>query len=205
MAAPHAFHGFPVARTRFAMERSARSRFHTLSAPEQTMAAESRPVGIRPTTEDDWAILKAIRLAALLDSPTAFGLSHAIAVAYSEQQWRDRASPRTQPQFLIATDPDGQAIGMIGDTINAAGEYNLIAMWVHPGSRGMGIAGRLVNAIQTRALERGHRRVVLSVSPDNVQAVDLYRRHGFTFLPEWEPLTSQPGVSAQKMAWTSKR
>lgn len=67
----------------------------------------------------------------------------------------------------------------------------------------MGIAGRLVNAIQARATERGHRRVVLSVSPDNADAVGLYRRQGFTFLPEWEPLASQPGTEVQKMEWLS--
>jgi len=168
------------------------------------MATESSPVLVRPTKEEDWEILKTVRLAALQDAPTAFGLSYATAAAYSEQQWRDRASPQTQPQFLVAMEQD-QAIGLIGDAISPSGEYNLIAMWVHPKRRSMGIAGRLVNAIQTRAIERGHWRIVLSVSPDNAHAVDLYRRHGFTFLPEWEPLASQPGVNVQRMEWTSGR
>ncbi|MEC5408242.1 GNAT family N-acetyltransferase [Paraburkholderia sp. MPAMCS5] len=168
------------------------------------MATESSPVLVRPTQEEDWEILKTVRLAALRDSPTAFGLSYATAAAYSEQQWRDRASHQTQPQFLVATHR-GQAVGLIGDSINPSGEYNLIAMWVHPTCRGMGIAGLLVNTIQARAVERGHRRIVLSVSPDNAHAVGLYRRHGFKFLPEWEPLASQPGVNVQKMEWTSGR
>lgn len=168
------------------------------------MTTESRSVLIRPTNEDDWGILKAVRLAALQDSPTSFGLSYATAAGYSEQQWRDRASHQTQPQFLIAME-QGQAIGLIGDSTSPSGEYNLIAMWVHPMRRGMGIAGRLIKAIQARAIERGHRRIVLSVSPDNADAVGLYRRHGFTFLPEWEPLASQPGVNVQRMEWTSDR
>lgn len=168
------------------------------------MTTESRSVLIRPTNEDDWGILKAVRLAALQDSPTSFGLSYATAAGYSEQQWRDRASHQTQPQFLIAME-QGQAIGLIGDSTSPSGEYNLIAMWVHPMRRGMGIAGRLIKAIQARAIERGHRRIVLSVSPDNADAVGLYRRHGFTFLPEWEPLASQSGVNVQRMEWTSDR
>jgi ribosomal protein S18 acetylase RimI-like enzyme len=159
------------------------------------MTTELTPLLIRPTTEEDWEILKTIRLAALLDSPTAFGLSYATAASYSDQQWRDRASPQIQPEFVIAM-RQGQAIGLIGDAVNASGEYNLIAMWIRPQDRGVGIAGRL---------ERGHQRIVLSVSPDNADAVSMYRRQGFTFLPEWEPLASQPGVNVQKMEWKSDR
>jgi ribosomal protein S18 acetylase RimI-like enzyme len=164
------------------------------------MAAKSSAVLIRPTTEEDWEILKTIRLTALLDSPAAFGLSYAVAATYSDQQWRERASSQTQPQFLVAIDQE-QPVGLIGDAISPSGEYNLIAMWIHPNHRGMGIASRLVKAIQARAIERGHRRVVLSVSPENVSAVNLYRRQGFVFLPEWEPLASQPGVDVQRMEW----
>jgi ribosomal protein S18 acetylase RimI-like enzyme len=164
------------------------------------MATELTPVLVRATTEEDWEVLKTIRLAALLDSPTAFGLTYTAAAAYSERQWRDRASTQTQPQFLVAIS-EGHAVGLIGDSIGPSEESNLIAMWVHPNYRGMGIAASLVNAIQMRAIERGHRRVVLSVSPDNADAVRLYRRHGFAFLSEWEPLPSQPGTEVQRMEW----
>lgn len=74
------------------------------------MATESKPVLIRPINEDDWEILKTVRLAALKDSPTSFGLSYVTAAAYSEQQWRDRASHQTQPQFLVAME-QGQVVG----------------------------------------------------------------------------------------------
>jgi len=155
---------------------------------------------IRPSTEEDWQILKSIRLAALLDSPSAFGLSHAIAAAYSELQWRDRASNKTQPQFLLALEHD-IAVGLIGDTINPDHEYNLIAMWVRPEYRGSGIAARLVDAVKARALAKGYKRVVLSVSPDNLPAANFYRRQGFIFLSEWETLNSHPGIDVQKMEW----
>ncbi|WP_321939926.1 GNAT family N-acetyltransferase [Paraburkholderia sp. J8-2] len=172
--------------------------------PTGIRASGMRPVGIRPTTEEDWEILKGIFLAALSDSPTAFGLRYATAAAYSEQQWRDCASAQTQPLYLVALE-QGQAVGLIGDGITRSHEYHLIAMWVHPKRRGMGIGGRLVNAIQARAIERGYRRVVLRVSPENGRAADLYRRHGFIFLPEWETLAGQPAINLQKMEWSSSR
>jgi ribosomal protein S18 acetylase RimI-like enzyme len=164
------------------------------------MTMDLSAAAVRATTEEDWEILKTIRLAALLDSPATFGLSYATAAAYSEQQWRERASHRTQPEFLLAID-QGQAVGLIGDAVRPTQEYNLIAMWADPKCRGRGVGGRLVDTIKTRAIERGHRRVVLSVSPDNARTANLYRRHGFVFLPEWEPLASRPGLKVQKMEW----
>jgi len=155
---------------------------------------------IRPTTEEDWKILKTIRLAALQESPAAFGQSHVTAAAYSEQQWREHASDRTQPEFILALE-QGQAVGLIGTVLRPTLEFNLIAMWVQPAFRGAGIADGLVAAVKARAIEKGQRRIVLSVSPDNVRAANFYRRHGFTFLPEWEPMASHPGVKAQKMEW----
>jgi len=168
------------------------------------MSKESSPVVIRPATEEDWQAVKAIILAALLDSPTAFGLSYDTAAAYGEQQWRDYASERTQPQYLLAIE-QGHPVGLIGDAINRSREYNLIAMWVDPICRGKGTGDRLVDAILARAIRRGHRRVVLKVSPGNIHAVGLYRRHGFEFLREREALSGQPAIILQKMEWKSGR
>jgi len=123
-----------------------------------------------------------------------------VAAAYGEQQWRDRASDKTQPGFLLAFER-GRAVGLIGDAICPTHEYTLIAMWTRPECRGSGIAGRLVDAVKARAIANRHRRVVLNVSPDNARAVSFYRRQGFIFLPEWETLTSHPDIKVQKMEW----
>lgn len=155
---------------------------------------------IRATSADDWETLKAIRLAALRDAPTAFGVSHATAAAYSDAQWRERAAG-PHPEFLLAF-RDGVAAGMIGGGVSAAtSEYNLIGMWVKPEHRGTDTATRLVRAIKARAAAKGHDRVVLDVAPDNARAAAFYRKQGFVFLPEWEPLASHPEIQVQKMAW----
>lgn len=155
---------------------------------------------IRHTTEEDWEILKEIRLASLLDAPTAFGLSQATAAAYSDSQWRDRASSRSQAEFLLAF-MNGVAVGIVGDFVSPTLEFNLIAMWVKPECRGTGVAAGLVDSIKTRAVSQGHTRVVLSVSPGNGRAAAFYRKQGFSFLPEWETLASHPDINVQKMAW----
>ncbi|MDC8756926.1 GNAT family N-acetyltransferase [Janthinobacterium fluminis] len=157
-------------------------------------------MNIRPSNEDDWEILKTIRLASLLDTPSAFGVSYAALVDNDEAQWRQRASARTQPEFFFAI-REGEAVGLIGGGVDSSGQYNLIAMWVHPDYRGSEAAGRLVDAVKARAIAAGHVRVILSVSPDNLRAASFYRRQGFAYLPEWEALASHPEISVQKMEW----
>jgi len=47
---------------------------------------------VRLTTEEDWKILKTVRLESLLDSPDVFAANYATTEKYSEPEWRDRAS-----------------------------------------------------------------------------------------------------------------
>jgi ribosomal protein S18 acetylase RimI-like enzyme len=155
---------------------------------------------IRATTEQDWEILKELRLASLLDAPTAFGLTQATAAAYTDSQWRDRAAGRSPAEYFVAL-TNGVAIGLIGGHVSPASEYNLIAMWVRPEYRGTAAAAGLVDAIKNCAAAQGHTRVVLEVSPSNERASAFYRKQGFSFLPEWEPLESHPEITLQKMEW----
>ncbi|WP_342115241.1 GNAT family N-acetyltransferase [Pseudoduganella sp. OTU4001] len=156
---------------------------------------------IRRTIESDWTALKELRLAALLDAPTAFGVTHASAAANPDDQWRDRAAARGPATYLLAFCSEGAPIGMVGGVFSAAQEYNLIAMWVKPGQRGSGAAAALVEAMLAHAVEQGHQRVVLDVSPDNERAAAFYLKRGFRFLPHWEALESHPHIKLQKMEW----
>lgn len=155
---------------------------------------------IRHTTEEDWEMLKAMRLASLLDAPTAFGVSHATAAAHSDSQWRDRASGRGQAQYLLAFIDDAP-VGMVGGVVSPTSEFNLIAMWIKPAHRGTAAATRLVDSIKTHAVSQGHARVVLDVAPDNARAAAFYRKQGFSFLPVWDALESHPDIKVQKMEW----
>jgi ribosomal protein S18 acetylase RimI-like enzyme len=155
---------------------------------------------IRSTTEEDWEVLKEIRLASLLDTPTAFGVTHASAAANSEAQWRDRAAGRGPAQFLLAF-VDGDVVGMVAGVVSERQEFNLIAMWVRHQYRGTPVAASLVESMKAHAASTGHARVVLDVSPHNERAAAFYRKQGFSFLPEWEPLASHPEIMLQKMEW----
>ena len=154
---------------------------------------------IRQCLEDDWRTLRALRLAALLDAPTAFGVSHSTAAAQTEHQWRERAAgphPRFWLGFL-----GGEAAGMIGAGVSQKKRYNLIAMWTAPQARGSGMAAQLVDAVKADAIARGHASIFLDVAPENLRAARFYEKQGFAFIDEWEPLASHPHIQVQTMQW----
>ncbi len=155
---------------------------------------------IRPTTASDWPALKATRLAALLDAPTAFGASHASAARFSDADWQQRAVSTPQRTFFLAFDRE-HAIGLAAQVVAGNGECHLIAMWVQQPYRGLAVAQGLVDAVKECAVDNGHVRLVLDVAPENARAAAFYRKQGFVFLPEWEPLESHPHIQVQKMEW----
>lgn len=154
---------------------------------------------IRSTETEDWMLLTQVRLAALLDTPTAFGVSYQTAAAYTDEQWKVRASS-TGTVFWLALDK-GRPVGMIGAAVNSAHRFNLIGMWVDPAARGSGVATQLVEVVKARATAEGFDRVFLDVSPDNARASNFYLKQGFIFMDEWEPLESHPYITVQTMLW----
>ena len=154
---------------------------------------------IRSTVTEDWKLLRQVRLAALLDTPTAFGVSYQTAAAYTDEQWQVRASS-TGTAFWLAFEHD-RPVGMIGAAVSDTQRFNLIGMWVEPAARGSGVATQLVETVKARATSQGFDRVYLDVSPDNARASNFYLKQGFTFMDEWEPLESHPHITVQTMLW----
>lgn len=155
---------------------------------------------VLPAAESHWQALKAVRLAALLDAPTAFGITHAQSSANTEDDWRDHAAGRKGVAFFLAWEGES-AVGLAGGVTNAEDAYHLIAMWVHPQHRGSDAAAGLADAVKAHAMAAGHQQVLLEVSPDNAPAVRFYQKQGFVFLPHWDALASHPHIRLQRMAW----
>ena len=133
----------------------------------------------RLLTPDDWPAWRALRLAALRESPHAFRarLADWQGAGDVEPRWRDRLRSVTV-NYLV--DLDGRPAGMVsGDVLDPA-TVELLALWVAPAARGCGVGDRLVELIVTWARSRPPtERVVLHVHEPNEPAVALYRRHGF--------------------------
>jgi GNAT superfamily N-acetyltransferase len=136
---------------------------------------------IRTLTKADVATYRDLRLAALRDVPMAFSSSYEEESLLSLETFRARLPDDGVSAVFTAFEGD-RAVGMAGFQKNA----NLKArhkgvMWgvyVAPDCRGLGLAGRLVDAVIAQA--RG--RVMLlecGVAMENASARRVYHQRGF--------------------------
>lgn len=135
---------------------------------------------LRVVTADDWALWRALRLAALAEAPEAFGstLAEWSGEGDREQRWRARLSIPGAHELVVHL--DGAPVGMVSGVPTAdAGVVEMISTWVSPAGRGRGVGDRLVGAVTQWARERGATTLRLAVMRDNAPAIALYERHGF--------------------------
>ena len=136
-------------------------------------------------TEDDWRLLRSVRLAALADAPDAFRTTHADAVRYDDDRWRRQAGDRTLEgehplATFVAVRPDGTGAGMVVGIDRGDCTY-VVAMWVAPEERGGGLFDRLLEAVRAWS---PHERLELDVAAGNDRARRAYERHGFVVTGE---------------------
>lgn len=134
---------------------------------------------VRRLFPEDWGIERGLRLAALADTPSAFGSRLADAELFNEADWRARLSGQTR----LAASLDGRFVGTAGYAAGRepypAASAVLVGMWVAPDFRGRGVADRLVEAVTAASRREGFASIWLSVTHGNEVAARLYERHGF--------------------------
>ena len=134
---------------------------------------------LRRLGPDDWETFRAIRLAALADSPDAFGSTLAREQPYGEDDWRQRL---TGPVYVVE-DPHPVAVGGIFDN---AGTPHVWGMWTDPAHRGRRHARTILDALIPPGT-----RAQLDVNVSNGGARTAYERYGFVGTGHLEPL--RPG------------
>jgi GNAT superfamily N-acetyltransferase len=140
---------------------------------------------LRPLDEDDWLVLRELRLRALEDSPDSFGPTLASTVEQPESYWRAWAKGRGRLQTFGAWS-EGEPVALISAGIRD-GVGHLAALWVAPEARGGGLAVDLMNAACAWLLARGCTRIELEVTEGN-PASQIYKRLGFEFTGAKQPL-----------------
>jgi ribosomal protein S18 acetylase RimI-like enzyme len=169
-----------------------------LIAPSSSAAVRLTGVDVtvRRVRADEGAVLRVVRLAALLESPSAFGSSHAAEVDQPDGHWSSRASLGASgarvATFLAIVDQSvvGIAGGYRFDPVGSSIE--LVSMWVSPAKRRAGIAAKLVQAVVGWARQTDATSVDLWVTRGNDAAVRLYEAAGFRETGEHQPLPSDP-------------
>lgn len=135
-------------------------------------------------------IYKAVRLRALLDSPSAFGSTYAREAAFSDAVWAERAETMQDGRSVIYIafadeEPCGIMRCNLDDAI--AGRAYLTSVWVSPSSRRTGIGCALLQAIEAWAVDAGARELRLMVTSSNEAAISFYERLGYGMTGVTEP------------------
>lgn len=138
---------------------------------------------IRPTTDDDWREVRALRLEMLADTPIAFGetLEHALTVGQSEWRMRGKRGTADGGTVMVAITGDGRWIGTMGAFTPAGTTVPvLVGVYVTPEFRGesAGVTSALLAAVEEWARGRAD-RMTLHVHEDNIRAHAYYEKKGY--------------------------
>ena len=150
-------------------------------------------IEIVTATVNDFDRLRALRLAALKDTPDAFGAKYEDEVNKPISEWQDRLK-NTNWCFVVA---DGVDVGLIA-VDRAEKDRNsdcwLSSWWIHQDHRGSGIPKLMLNWVEQLCIEKKWKKKGLGVWPDNLRAIAAYKKLGFTEAEKLLPSRSIPGL-----------
>jgi GNAT superfamily N-acetyltransferase len=173
---------------------------------------------VRSIRVDEWPRAKALRLAALQDpvAPLAFLETYENAAARPDSFWQERAVGSAEgasgAQQIIAEGPDGEWVGTLTVLLEEPGSVDwaqkpverkqghIVAVFVRPECRGIGLTEVLFDAGLEWAWSRGAERVRLFVHQDNERARRLYQKVGFALTGVTMPFLHDNAESELEMA-----
>ena len=160
-------------------------------SPAVASIPETRIVRFEPS---DWEVYRNLRLAALRESPEAFGSTLEAEESQPDGHWVSRLSgAHPEMDFPLAAWIGDEPVGLAWARIEPESEVagRIYQMWVSPKARGQGVAGALMRALVGWFEAAGVSVVELNVTRGNSPATKLYERYGFQPVGEPEPL--RPG------------
>jgi ribosomal protein S18 acetylase RimI-like enzyme len=149
------------------------------------------------------SIYKSIRLAALQDTPIAFGSTYANESQFSDADWLKRAAKLNGDKSVGYLAMDGAAAcGIVAayEDEHDPHTVNVVSMWVAPTHRRSGIGRALIGAIDGWARDRGASKLQLMVTSSNKTAMEFYKRLGFSPTGRTEPYPNDPALVEHEMS-----
>lgn len=158
---------------------------------------------VRRITPDQASALRAVRLAALADSPAAFGSTLDRELAFTDDEWRQRATASASGDerlTLLAWEGE-EVVGVVGGFRTSAPPdvVDLVSMWTRPSTRRSGVGVALVQGVVDWARSTGAARLELWVVRGNEPAQRLYERMGFHVTDEHQPHPNDPCAQEVRM------
>jgi len=165
---------------------------------------EESPVVVRALAQDEWPLLRDVRLRALADAPDAFGRTFEEERGRADAEWEAQLerSVRSDSTLTAVAERCGEAVGFVHAQIHPdePRTAELYGMWVAPAARRTGAGRALVDAIAAWARSRGATRLVLNVTQGNTAAERLYARAGLRFTDDAPvPLREGSPLRARRM------
>jgi ribosomal protein S18 acetylase RimI-like enzyme len=161
---------------------------------------------IRRVRSDEGQALKTTRLAALKESPFAFGSSYEAEAGRTDDEWtaRARSGATGEDRVTFFALVDDRIVGLVGAfrPEAEASIVHLISMWTAPTTRRAGVGRALVGALLAWANGIAPTTVGLWVTEGNTPARRLYESMGFRESGESQPLRSDPSKTELHMTLT---
>jgi GNAT superfamily N-acetyltransferase len=162
---------------------------------------------IRRIRADEAENLRAFRLRALAEAPSAFGSTLARETAFADATWRERAERGAAgaDSVTFVAEHAGRWVGLatglaLDPEVPDDPRPELVSMFVAAEARGRAVGAALVDAVIDWAKSRRAIGLCLWVTATNPAAVALYEKCGFRPTGESKPLAHSPALTLIRMA-----
>ena len=164
--------------------------------------------------EDDWELVRELRLRMVVDTPIAFLETPEQVRAIDEAEWRTRIarSRSDRNTRYVAVAPDGTWVGSmsaflsdgepgyLADAKPGPPRANLVGVFVDADWRGdAGVADALLAAVGDWVRREGLDRLYLHVGDVNTRARRYYAKRGFVETGVVAAIPEQPGTGEVEM------
>jgi len=152
---------------------------------------------------EDWSLYRQLRLAALAESPNAFGSTLELEQSRTAEEWSRRLSAAASSggdlPLLALVENIVSGLAWAKRDSSSPSVVNLFQMWVAPERRGAGVGSALLRESIAWAKRLGAESMCLGVTCGDSPAMRLYSRAGFVPFGATEPLRPGSALLAQNM------
>ena len=150
-------------------------------------------IKVEAASELDADRLRTLRLAALSDSPNAFGAKYEVEKEKPINFWQNSA--RITSWCLVSAEQvDIGLLAVDKATKDRTADCWISAWWIHQDFRGKGVTKLMLDWVDQLASKNNWRRMGLGVWPDNKAGISAYKKLGFIAGSELMPSRSIPGL-----------
>lgn len=172
------------------------------------------PFRLYQPVEDDWELVRELRLRMVRDTPIAFLETPEQVLSIDEAEWRSRIARSRGPRNTrcVALAPDGTWVGTMSafvtdgepgyvtDPQPGPPRANLVGVFVDAAWRGdAGVADALLGAVAEWVQNEGLDRLYLHVGDINERARRYYVKRGFRETGVVAAIPEQPGTGEVEM------